>query len=46
VGQVVEGDPIDRFVTTEDNTVAVEIDEPQAWGNESAGVGRRVRGER
>ena len=39
VWQVVEGNPIDRLVAAEDDAVAVALDEPQTWGDESAGVG-------
>ncbi len=46
VWQVVEGDSIDRVVSAEDNAVAVVINKPQAWGDKSAGVGRRGRGQR
>jgi hypothetical protein len=46
VGDVVEGDAINRLVPAEDNAVAVVVGEPQAWGNERAGVGQRVRWER
>jgi hypothetical protein len=39
VWQVVEGEPIDRFVAAEDDAVAVAFDKPQAGGNDNAVVG-------
>jgi hypothetical protein len=46
VWQVVESDPIDRLVAAEDDAITVASDKPQAWGDESAGVGRRRRRKR
>ena len=46
VWQVVEGNPIDRLVAAENDTVAVVIDKPQTGGDKNAGVGCWIHGER